>query len=135
MPGCEDAAVVRTLGHPYEFNPRPWPELLQQSADIEALGHFEPIVRSVIDAARTDLLAGTFWMNDLAVVPTPIPETPLDVLVVSSYGSLHPSFAPGIIRIEHRSVTGRNDVIERPSDEAVALFWRFVIEKFGVSPS
>lgn len=32
---------------------------------------------------------------------------------------------------ERGSATGRDDRIERSADEAVALFWRFVFEKFG----
>ena len=40
----------------------------------------------------------------------------------------------GLVLIEHLSVTGRNDRIERPVDEAVPLFWRFMIEKFVVGP-
>jgi hypothetical protein len=31
-------------------------------------------------------------------------------------------------------MTGRSNRIERPVDEAVPLFWRFMIEKFGVGP-
>jgi hypothetical protein len=34
----------------------------------------------------------------------------------------------------HLSLTGRNDRIERPIAEAIPLFWRFVIEKFGITP-
>ncbi len=32
------------------------------------------------------------------------------------------------------SVTGHDDQIARPVAEAVPLFWRFMIEKFGVDP-
>ncbi|MGC4817778.1 hypothetical protein [Micromonospora sp. DT63] len=42
---------------------------------------------------------------------------------------------PGAVLIEHRSTSGRDDVIARPSEEAVPLFWRFMIEKFGVAPT
>jgi hypothetical protein len=52
---------------------------------------------------------------------------------VRSPSSLTPPIADKV-RIEHLSVTGRNDRIERPVDESVALFWRFMIEKFGVHP-
>jgi hypothetical protein len=31
-------------------------------------------------------------------------------------------------------VTGYDDRIERPASDAVPLFWRFMIEKFGVQP-
>jgi len=32
------------------------------------------------------------------------------------------------------SVTGHNDRIERPVADAVPLFWRFMIAKYGVEP-
>lgn len=38
----------------------------------------------------------------------------------------------GGVFIEHRSVTGHDDGIFRDGAEAVPLFWRFMIEKFGV---
>jgi hypothetical protein len=38
------------------------------------------------------------------------------------------------VRIEHLSVTGHDDVIDRPFADAVPLLWRFMIEKFGVDP-
>jgi hypothetical protein len=41
----------------------------------------------------------------------------------------------GCVLIEHLSITGRNDRIERPVAEAVPLFWRFLVEKFGVDPN
>jgi len=37
--------------------------------------------------------------------------------------------------IEEMSLTGHRDLIERPAAEAVPLFWRFMIEKYGVHPS
>jgi hypothetical protein len=40
----------------------------------------------------------------------------------------------GQVRIEHLSSTGRNESVDRPPAEAVALFWRFVIEKYGIKP-
>jgi len=41
----------------------------------------------------------------------------------------------GAVLIEHRSITGHDDKITRPSAEAVTLFWRFMIEKFGIEPT
>ena len=38
----------------------------------------------------------------------------------------------GMVAIEHTSLTGRTDHVERPVGEAVPLFWRFMAEKFGV---
>jgi hypothetical protein len=40
----------------------------------------------------------------------------------------------GEMRIEHLSSTGQHDCIDRPADQAVRLFWRFVAEKYGLRP-
>jgi hypothetical protein len=66
-------------------------------------------------------------MTDLIVTSRPISEPPLDVVTVRH--------AHGSIVIEHVTHTGRNDRIERPARDGVALFWRFMIEKFGVHPT
>lgn len=72
-------------------------------------------------------------MHDLVVVETPIPKPPAEVLRVSASGSLHPALKDGWVAVEHPTHTGRNDRIERPAAEAVPLFWRFVVEKFGIT--
>jgi hypothetical protein len=36
------------------------------------------------------------------------------------------------VLIEHLTSTGHDERIERPASEAVPLFWRFAIEKFGL---
>ena len=95
--------------------------------------HMSDIVKSVVASDQTTALAACTSMHDLIVVPTPIPEPPYGVVAVRSPGSLHEP-ATGLVRIEHHSVTGYIDVIDRPVPEAVSLFWRFMIEKFGVDP-
>jgi hypothetical protein len=45
------------------------------------------------------------------------------------------SHAPVASLIEQQSLRGHDDRIERPAGEAVPLFWRFMIEKFGVHPA
>ena len=72
-------------------------------------------------------------MFDLMVAATPVPEPPIDLILIQGPGALRPP-SPGCVRIAHLSHTGRNDVIERPEEDAVRLFWRFVREKFGVVP-
>ena len=79
--------------------------------------------RGVIEAH----LAGCTSMTDLIVVARPISPPPLDVVIVRH---VH-----GSVTIEHVTHIGRNDRIERAVPEAVALFWRFMIEKFGVHPT
>jgi hypothetical protein len=91
------------------------------------------IIDSVIEGDRESQLAATTSMHDLWVASVPVQEPPLDVIVVRAPGWPHGP-AAGNVLIEHLTVTGRNDRIERPAVEAVPLFWRFVIEKFGVDP-
>ena len=71
-------------------------------------------------------------MHDLVIVPHPVPEPPIYVLIVRAPGSLHPP-KQGSVLIEYLAASGQNTSIERPTTEAVGLFWRFVQEKFGVS--
>ncbi|WP_143162975.1 hypothetical protein [Couchioplanes caeruleus] len=95
--------------------------------------HMSDIVKSVLASDQTEALAACTSMHDLIVVPTPIPEPPYGVVAVRAPGSLREP-GNGLVRIEHLSVTGHNDAIERPVADAVPLFWRFMIEKFGVDP-
>jgi hypothetical protein len=104
------------------------------AADHDEFGYLVEIVDSVIENGREGALCATTSMQDLCVACSPVQEPPLDVIVVRAPGSL---YAPssGNVLIEHLSVAGRNDRIERPVSEAVPLFWRFASEKFGVHPS
>ena len=128
---------VRTHRWPYPFPQRPWVEIdifLGDMADRYAeFRHISDIVKSVRASDQTQALAGCTSMHDLIVVATPIPEPPHGVVAVRAPGSLREPGA-GLVRIEHLSVTGHDDVIDRPVAEAVPLFWRFMIEKFGVDP-
>ena len=83
--------------------------------------------------AEHDLAAFTS-MHDLMVRATPWPKPPYDLVTVRAPNSMS-KVPAGLVRIEHLAVTGRNDKIERPVAEAVPLFWRFMIEKFGGAPS
>lgn len=127
--------MARTLGFPHEFRPTPWEELLEECERRPPIDYLRPILTSIAGSPARTHLAGALWMNDLAVVAGPVGEPPMDVVVVSPTASLRQPHTDGHVRIEHRAVTGRNDAIERPTEDAVALFWRFVIEKFGVTPS
>ncbi|MFC0033461.1 hypothetical protein ACFFMM_28455 [Micromonospora chaiyaphumensis] len=117
---------MRNLGSSIEFREQPWPAIAARLHGVlDDSATYEPvldIVDSVIAFEAEALLAGTTSMFDLVVTPKPITPPPVDVVVVRSlYGR---------ITIEHISHTGRNDRIERPAQEGVALFWRFMIEKF-----
>lgn len=98
-----------------------------------AFSYLVDIVDSVIGGDRTSVLCATTSMHDLIVSTVPIPEPPFDVIAVRAPSSLRPP-AEGNVLIEHLSVTGHNDRIERPATEAVPLFWRFAITKFGTQP-
>lgn len=91
------------------------------------------IVKSVMASNQARALAACTSMHDLIVVPTPIAEPPYGVVAVRAPGSLYEP-GRGMVRIEHLSPTGHNDVIDRPVAAAVPLFWRFMIEKFGIDP-
>lgn len=91
------------------------------------------VVRSVLDVGAEHDLAAFTSMHDLMVRSTPLPDPPCDLVAVRSPSSMA-NVRTGFVVIEHLSVTGRNDRIERPVKDSVPLFWRFMIEKFGVGP-
>jgi hypothetical protein len=132
-----DASRVTRFGWPHPFEQRPWNDI---DGEFTALaerypqfGYMSAIVKSVRSMGAEDDLAAFTSMHDLMVVAQPIPELPYDLVAVRAPGSLRaPSH--GHVLIEHLSVTGHNDRIEGPDDEAVPLFWRYMIEKFGVHP-
>ena len=90
------------------------------------------IVRSVIEGEATGVLAGCTSHDDLMVVPVPIEDPPYGFVRVRLLESRRGPLARERIVIEHLSVTGHDEKLERPAADAVPLFWRFMIEKFGV---
>lgn len=129
---------MRTLGQTRPFIELPWSEIAEFLGGIAAehpeFDHMQRIAESVIVEQADDLLAGCTSMHDIFVVSRPIPDAPYDVVAVRAPNSLMTP-ARGSVRIEHLAITGRNDVIERPIEQTLPLFWRFMIEKFGVHPS
>jgi len=126
---------VQSLAWPHEFKVRSWSDLLAFYQDMTSrnpeFGYLVDIVRSIEASPNGDRLAATTSMHDLLVIDAPIPAPPAEVLRVSAPGSPIPA-REGWVAIEHFSHTGRNDRVERPVAEAVPLFWRFVVEKFGI---
>lgn len=125
-------------GWPYPLRPKPWADIavfLRGTADRDpSFRHMADVVESVIRSDAAELLAGCTSMHDLVVVPRPLPDPPLGAVIVRAPGSLvDPRL--GEVIIEHTSVTGHQDLIARPVAEAVPLFWRFVIEKYGIQPT
>ena len=122
---------------PGRFHEVPWREISTRF-DAMAAKHAElrplaDIAASVLACGGERQLAGLMSMHDLVVAARPLPEhPPVPVVVVRSSSSGYVG-ADGVF-IEHRSVTGHDDGIFRPGSEAVPLFWRFMIEKFGVEP-
>ncbi|MEV6638938.1 hypothetical protein [Amycolatopsis sp. NPDC051371] len=122
---------------PHRFDEVPWREIATRFDEM-ATRHpeFAPladIVASVLARGGEQHLAALTSMHDLVVTARPVPEyRPIEVVVVRSPSSGF--VGAGGVFIEHRSVTGHDDGIFRDGAEAVPLFWRFVIEKFGVEP-
>lgn len=135
--GVRHAGVVRTHGQTHPFRARDWNDIHltmdAMATKHEEFRHMEAIVRSVLDSDAADRLAAYTSMHDLIVVDVPIPEPPYGVVAVRAPSSLHTP-RDGHVLIEEMSVTG-DDKIERPVAEAVPLFWRFMIEKYGVAPN
>ena len=132
------AGSMATGPWPYPFRPTPWEDIarfLGRLAEThDEFGHMAAVADSVVASGSTDRLAGCTSMHDILVVSTPVREPPYDLVVVRAPSSLRPPRA-GCVLIEHLTGTGRNDKIERPTADAVPLFWRFMIEKFGVYPA
>jgi hypothetical protein len=130
--------AVRRNGWSQTFVARPWDEIASFLGGMaerdESFAYMRAVVDSVLESEAAQSLAGTTSMHDLVVTSTPVAEPPLDVVIVRAPSSLHrPS--SGHVLIEQQSLTGHDDRIERPVAEAVPLFWRFMIEKFGVHPT
>jgi len=102
--------------------------MADQSADFQYLVN---IVESIQTDPRGAELGVRTSMHNLVVASMPVKDPPVDVIVVYA-PQQHPRQTAGNVMITHASATGREDRIERPFADAVPLFWRFAIEKFGV---
>ena len=113
---------------------REWSDVRASLASVE-WGDQQPypvtIVDSVVAHGADQVLALTTSMNDLIVAPSPVAGPPIDVVAVRAPGSWR-RHAPGTILIEYLSTMGRNTEIERPENEALPLFWRFMETEFGI---
>jgi hypothetical protein len=129
--------TMRSLGWNYPINAKSWSALRQAYEELVAQhAEFHVLVAIIASIEESDCaaqLAGTTSMHDLVVVAAPIPDPPMDVIIVRAPTGTLRAASPGMVLIEHNAVSGRNDRIERPASDAVALFWRFVLEKFGIS--
>ncbi|WP_147305967.1 hypothetical protein [Subtercola boreus] len=127
---------MQTHGLRYEVTERPWDELLGEFHELAIKSpRFTPIaeiLRSVISSGLASSLAASTSMHDLVVVTSPPPAVPFDAIRVSVNSDVTAGHGGDFVTIRHLSVTGLDDEVSRPATEAVALFWRFVIEKFGL---
>ncbi|MEV0802044.1 hypothetical protein AB0I34_30390 [Kribbella sp. NPDC050281] len=120
------------------FGERPWVDtrsfLGGMAASDPEFRYLVDVIDSVMDSGADVLLAGGTSMHDLMVTPHPVGPHVRDLIVVRAPSSLRPAATAGHVRIEHLSSTGYNDFIDRPPSDAVPLFWRFVLEKYGIRP-
>jgi hypothetical protein len=139
---ARDTATValvraRSRGWPH-FPPRPWAVLHAEYGDLvvqlPTLRHVLAVVESVLEVGADRDLAASTSLRDLMVRPLPLGDPPYDLVVVRSPISMV-RVAPGTVIVEHVSATGHDDRVVRPVAEAVPLFWRFMIEKYGVDPA
>ncbi|GLZ29645.1 hypothetical protein Lesp02_18350 [Lentzea sp. NBRC 105346] len=82
---------------------------------------------SVLDSGVADLLFVNTSMHDLLVADRE-PENWTGAGVVQVH------LLPDLVRIHHLSTTGRREQIDADPERIVGLFWRFVMEKFGIRP-
>lgn len=126
------------FGWRYPLVDRGWPDVRSLLAAVEWRrgGDDYPlqIADFVLAHGADEVLAVATSIHDLIVVPKPVGDPPLDAVAVRVPGSLR-SHRRGTVLIEHLAGTGRNTEIERPADEAVALFWRFMEVEFGIRPT
>ncbi|GLY39784.1 hypothetical protein Amsp01_058070 [Amycolatopsis sp. NBRC 101858] len=120
---------------PHRFEEVPWRDIAARFDAMAAVhpefGPVAEIVASVLACGGDAHLAALTSMHDLVVTARPVPaHPPIPVVVVRSPSSGF--VGAGGVFIEHRSVTGHDDGIFRDGAEAVPLFWRFMIEKFGI---
>jgi hypothetical protein len=130
--------LVRTAtGTTFEFSERPWTEIASflggMAEEHSEFQYLADIIESLGASGRDKQLAGSTSMHDLVVVPQPVGKQVYELLIVRAPSSMRPG-PRGLVRIEHLSSTGHNECVDRPVSLAVPLFWRFIIEKFGIDP-
>ena len=117
---------------------RPWDEIAAFLAEVNTetgrFVHLHELLRSIETSGVADALSAGTSMHDLIVVPTP-PDWPIrQAIVVRAPGSLRQG-PTGTVVIEHLTESGHDERIVRPAAETVPLFWRFVVEKYGIRPA
>lgn len=119
------------------FQATPWAQLadhyrLPANGTSEHLAIIE-IIDSVRACGADGVLAAARTIGALNVVDVDATEPPYSVLSVSIIPAGRT--AAGAVQVRHVSCSGLAEDIVRPLDDAAPLFWRFVIEKFGIQPT
>lgn len=116
-------------GFPWPFVGRSWRETLDEyheHADWPTLAPLRSVLESVVDNQMEDRLALKTSMWDLLITSAPPSGPPVDIIVVRQPERRDE------ITIEHWATSGKTERITRPADEVLPLFWRFVLEKYGI---
>ncbi|PKQ24495.1 MAG: hypothetical protein CVT65_02825 [Actinobacteria bacterium HGW-Actinobacteria-5] len=125
-------------GWQYPIVKREWTDLLDEyrsaAENLPALAPLVSIIESVIQNQMQDQLAATTSMWDLVITTAPPGEPPLDVIVVRSSVSMNPPRS-GEVRIEQFATSGLKEELTRSTAEVLPLFWRFILEKYGLKPT
>lgn len=90
------------------------------------------VIESVIENGMEDHLTASTSLRDLMVTTEPPSDPPIDVIIVRSVVSMKP-WRQGEVTIEHIATSGLTESITRPDTDVLPLFWRFVLEKYGLS--
>lgn len=114
--------VPKSLGWPYPFRVRTWPDLDEWYGRLAEenwkVTHLLALVRSVRAVGAEDDLIAFTSLFDLMVRPAPAPEPPYDLVAVRSPVSIA-RVPDGTVVIEHLTLTGHDDRIERPVQDTV----------------
>jgi hypothetical protein len=120
-----------------QFQATPWAQLADHYWELTDATPVYLTIIEIIDSVRASgagsWLAAARTIGALNVVSVDAAEPPYSVISVSIIPAGRT--APGVVQVEHVSCSGLTEVIVRPLDNGVPLFWRFVIEKFGVQPA
>jgi len=124
--------MVRSHIPDYDFDANDWDAISERASELAAidqnLRYLDQLVKSIRASGVEHELAAKLSMMDLRVTAAPVATPAVEYIGVYGPASIG-STANGDVRVEHRSISGRDDSIERPAAEVVPLFWRFVREK------
>ena len=117
------------------FLARDYEEVRDWLATVFDAGSAGQYLIDVLDDAIAADLSGvvslTTSMHDLVFSPTPV-DNEVEAVIVRAPGSLH-SPRSGNVRVDVVRSNHETTRIERPSADAIAVFWAAMRDSFGVS--